>query len=62
MKIKDCSSCICLHCGNNECMASMCEGAKVEPEFYEQAIESCHIEKCNKFILDYDEGDDEADL
>ncbi len=46
---KDCSSCICLQCRNDDCFVSMCEGAVVEPEFYKAAIENCYKEKCKGF-------------
>lgn len=47
---RDCSSCMCLHCGNEECLVSMCEGAAVEPEFYDESIAVCHMSKCGHFI------------
>ncbi len=46
---KECSSCICLQCGNADCFVSMCEGATVESELYETAIENCYKEKCEGF-------------
>lgn len=47
--MKDCNNCICLHCGNNDCFVSECEGAKVEPEFLPAAIENCHKVECKGF-------------
>lgn len=46
---KDCNNCLCLQCGNDECFVSMCEGAKIEPEFYKDAIENCFREECPGF-------------
>lgn len=46
---KDCSSCICLCCDNDDCFVSMCEGAAVEPELYLEAIENCYKEECKGY-------------
>lgn len=51
---KNCLSCICLQCENGECMVSMCEGARVEPGYYENAIEQCYKEKCEHFVEEED--------
>ncbi len=46
---KDCTSCLCLYCGNDDCMVSECEGAVVEPQFYDEAIANCHTLKCDHY-------------
>ena len=48
-KEKDCNSCICLCCDNEDCFISMCEGAAVEQEFYLEAIENCYKEECKGY-------------
>lgn len=52
IKELSCSDCKCLHCNNEDCFISLCEGAVCEPEYYQESIKNCHMSECKGYKED----------